>query len=114
GSNRLISEALPRLPLRWTPAELEVGKERYAAADHAPVLILPSPLSGAEGRYLVLNSGHTFHEKELGSLNYLLFPLLGGWAVLKGGAKDPPEEEVVRAGFCDEQWQIPATAGGKR
>jgi pimeloyl-ACP methyl ester carboxylesterase len=113
GSNRWISEALPRLPLRWTPAELEVGKERYPAADHAPVLIGPNPLPGAEGRYLVLNSGHTFHEKELGSLNYLLFPRLGDWAVLKVGAKDPPKEEVVRAGFCDEQWQVPAPEGGK-
>jgi poly(3-hydroxybutyrate) depolymerase len=112
GSNRLIGEALPRLPLRWTQADLEVGGQRYAAADHAPVLIGPNPLPGAEGRYLVLGSGHTFHEKELGSLNYLLFPRLGDWAVLKVGAKEPPEEEVVRAGFCDEQWQIPATAGG--
>jgi poly(3-hydroxybutyrate) depolymerase len=110
GSHRWIGQALPRLPLRWTPAELEVGKQRYAAAGHAPVLIQPNPLPGAEGRYLVLNSGHTFHEKELASLNYLLFPRLGDWAVLKVGAKDPPAEEVVRAGFCDEQWQVPASA----
>jgi poly(3-hydroxybutyrate) depolymerase len=111
-SNRWIGQALPRLPLGWTEKELEVGGERYAAADHAPVLIRPNPLAGAEGRYLVLNSGHTFHEKELGSLNYLLFPRLGDWAVLKVGAKDRPEEEVMRAGFCDEQWQVPGAPAG--
>ena len=51
------------------------------AADHALVLIQPNPL--AAGRYVVLNSGHTFHEKELATLNYLLFPRLGDWAVVK-------------------------------
>ena len=52
--------------------------------DHAPALIHPSPL--AAGRYVVLNSGHTFHERELATLNYLLFPRLGDWAVIKVGA----------------------------
>ena len=79
----------------------ESASERYAAADHAPVLIQPNPL--AEGRYVVLNSGHTFHEKELASLNYLLFPRLGDWAVLKVGGKVPddpsePLDEERRAG----------------
>jgi len=75
------------------------------------VLIQPNPL--AEGRYIVLNSGHTFHEKELASLNYLLFPRLGDWAVLKVGANNPRNpseplgETVIRAGFFDEHWQFP-------
>jgi hypothetical protein len=117
GNNAWVRKVLPRLPLHWTRDELVVGDKRYAAADHAPVLIQPNPLPGAEGRYVVLNSGHTFHEKELASLNYLLFPRLGDWAVLKVGGRvpanpsDPPEEEVVRAGYCDEQWRIPGTPG---
>jgi dienelactone hydrolase len=114
GSNTLIGKVLPKLPIRWTRDELEVGKEKYAAADHAPVLIQPNPL--AEGRYVVLNSGHTFHEKELASLNYLLYPRLGDWAVFKvgGNAPDDPseplEEAVVCAGFFNERWQEPQTA----
>src|SRR5262249_14289605 len=109
GSNRWIGRVLPGLPLRWTRDQLQIGKEKYPAADHAPVLIQPNPL--AEGRYVVLNSGHTFHEKELASLNYLLFPRLGDWAVFKVGAKvpdkpsDPLDEETIRAGFCDERWR---------
>jgi pimeloyl-ACP methyl ester carboxylesterase len=110
GGNAWVRKVLPHLPLRWTKDELVVGGKRYAAAEHAPVLIQPNPLPGAEGRYVVLNSGHTFHEKELASLNYLLFPRLGDWAVLKVGGR-VPEEEVVRAGYCDEQWRIPATPG---
>jgi hypothetical protein len=110
GSNRWIAGVLPKLPIRWTREEIQFGRERHSAADHAPSLIYPSPL--AEGRYLVLNSGHTFHEKELASLNYLLFPRLGDWAVLKVGGKIPKEpsgpleESVVRTGLFDEDWKF--------
>jgi dienelactone hydrolase len=110
GSNRWIERVLPKLPIRWTRDELQVGGERYAAADHAPALIQPNPL--ADGRYVVLNSGHTFHEKELASLNYLLFPRLGDWAVFQVGAKTPDDpsqpldETVLRAGFFDESWEL--------
>jgi hypothetical protein len=55
------------------------------------------------GRYVVLNSGHTFGEKELASLNDLPFPRLGAWAVLKR-----PYRESVSAGFFDEQWRFAA------
>jgi len=72
---------------------------KYAAADHAVVLIQPNPL--AAGRYVVLNSGHTFGEKELASLNYILFPRLGDWALLK-----VPFSEPVRAGYFDERWRF--------
>lgn len=111
GSNSFIRKALPKLPLHWTRTELRLGEERYAAADHAPCLIAPNPLPGGEGHYLVLNSGHTFHEKELASLNYLLFPRLGDWAVMKIGAASPGEvnETPERAGFFNEQWRLPAT-----
>jgi hypothetical protein len=87
--------------------------ERYLAADHAPALICPSPFpgKGSAPRYLVLNSGHTFHEAELNRLNYLLFPRLGDWAVFKIGAtqpqnpSDPLQEEVIQAGYWNEQWK---------
>jgi poly(3-hydroxybutyrate) depolymerase len=100
GSNRWIAKLLPKLPLSWTKDEIAFGGAKYAAARHAVLLIQPNPLS--PGRYVALNSGHTFGAKELASLNYLLFPRLGDWAVLKA-----PSGEVVRAGFFDEQWQLP-------
>ncbi len=111
GNNRWIARVVPRLPLRWSRTELRFGGVRYRAGDHAPVLIQPNPL--AEGRYIVLNSGHTFHEKELASLNYLLFPRLGDWAVLQVGGRAPAvpsgglNERVIRAGFFDERWRLP-------
>jgi len=111
GSNALMARVLPKLPLTWTQKELKLGNEAYSAADHAPALIQPNPL--AAGRYVVFNSGHTFREKELASLNYLLFPRLGDWAILKVGAKapanpsDPLGEEVLCTGFFNEQWLLP-------
>lgn len=109
GSNRWIEKVLPRVPIHWNRTELQMGTQSYPAADHAPVLIQPNPFNG--GRYLVFNSGHTFHEKELASLNYLLFPRLGDWAVFKIGTKNPKDpsepvdESVVRSGFFDEDWK---------
>ena len=80
----LDRQVLPQLPISLDAAtSCAIGDERYSAADHAPVLIQPNPLPDARDRYVVLNSGHTFHEKELASLNYLLFPRLGDWAVLR-------------------------------
>ncbi len=111
GSNLWIRRVLPRLPIRWTREECAIGAMRVGAADHAAVLIQPSPL--AAGRYVVLNSGHTFHEQELSTLNYLLFPRLGDWAVIKVGDKVPADpagslgDAVVRTGFFDERWSIP-------
>lgn len=118
GSNLLLREALPKLPIEWTENELHADGRSYTAAEHALALICPSPFS-SDPRYLVVNSGHTFHESELGALNYLLFPRLGDWAVFKLGEKQPAEpaaaldEQVLQAGFFDEQWRFRAPAAGQ-
>lgn len=117
GSNRWIAQALPHLPVRWTRDDLEVAGTRYAAADHAPLLIHPNPLPGGEERYVVINSGHTFHETELASLNYLLFPRCGDWAVVQVGGSQPEApsspvaEQVLTAGYFGEDWQWRHEAG---
>lgn len=112
GSNSFIAKVLPKLPLTWTEKELAFGGKKYPAADHAPAMIQANP--NAPGRYVVINSGHTFHETELASLNYLLFPRHGDWAVLKVGPRSPKDpsnpldETVIRAGFFDERWLPPS------
>ena len=111
GSNSWIAKALPSLPVNWTPNDVSLHAEQYSAADHAPVFICASPL--AANRYIVVNSGHTFHEKEFAAFNYLLFPRLGDWALMKilsGSEQWQPTsptfpEEVIRAGYFDEQWR---------
>jgi len=116
GSNVWIAKALPKLPLTWTADAWSLDAEKYSSRDHAPVLICASPL--AADRYIVLNSGHTFHEKEFAAFNYLLFPRLGDWAVVRtqpgaeswktSDAEFP--EQIVRAGYFDEHWTMSSAA----
>ena len=102
-SNPLIAEVLPALPIKWTRDTLEVNGVVYDSATHVPALIYPKPKS--PGRYVVLNSGHTFGDAELTGSNALLYPRLGDWAVLKlANGKLTP----VAAGLFDENWQFAA------
>lgn len=111
GSNSWIASALPKLPVNWTREDVRLQGVKYSATNHAPVLICASPL--ASDRYMVINSGHTFHEKEFAAFNYLLFPRLGDWAIIEmlpaSELWEPTSptfpEKVIRAGYFDEQWQ---------
>lgn len=96
-SNPHIKQLLSSMPITWTREELVVNGVRYDAATHLPVLIYPlSPSAG----YVVLNSGHTFGEREFQGSNAQLYPRLGDWAVRKVSG------EVVAAGLFDENWQF--------
>ena len=105
-NNPLIAKVLPHLPITWTKDKLMVNGVEYKAESHYPVLIYPNPLNPT--RYVVLNSGHTFHESDFKGTNALLYPRLGDWAVIKPTptAKDPTAYEVVAAGLFDENWQF--------
>ena len=113
GSNSWIAKALPSLPLKWTPESLSIGEGVFSSVDHAPAFICASPLN--PNRYIVINSGHTFHEKEFAAFNYLLFPRLGDWSVMEiepGADQWQPSvtdfpEKVIRSGYFDEAWQKP-------
>jgi dienelactone hydrolase len=106
-SNSLVADALDGLPLKWTAKSLVLGDgQSFDAAEHVPVLIYPSPFN--TGRYVVLNSGHTFHEADFRGTNALLYPRLGDYAVLKlqPTEKDPLGTEVAVAGLFDDAWQL--------
>ena len=117
GSNRWIRDVLSGLPLGWSPTALTLGGATYPAESHVPRLICPNPLPGAENRYVVINSGHTFGERDFTAPNYMLFPRLGDWAVSKvatdanvgPATAHVPMEEPVRAGFFGEDWKTPWT-----
>lgn len=111
GSNAWIRRILPQLPVKWTRDTLQIGKQVQSASDHGIQMIHPNPLPGAADRYIVLNSGHTYHAPEL-RFSYMVFPRLGDWAILKVGANrsDAPAptvaETVLNSGFFDETWKI--------
>lgn len=103
-SNRLLAKMLPKLPLQWTKEAITLAGQTFPADTHLPVLIYPNPLN--PGKYIVLNTGHTFHSEHLRGTNALLFPRLGDYAVLKlepGSLADTP----VLIGLMDSSWQVP-------
>ncbi len=115
-SNPLIARVVGKLPIKWTRDELVVNGVRYDPKTHLPVLIYPNPLNPR--RYVVINSGHTFHAADFKGTNALLYPRLGDWAVLRPTptGKEPAAAEVVAAGLFDEFWQFPTkvkTQGAK-
>ncbi len=108
GSNSLLAQALPGLPLQWTKDKITWnGKEGgvFTAGETVPVLIYPSPFS--PDHYVVVNSGHTFHAEDFKGTNALLYPRLGDYALLKlkGDKKDPLAVEVQEAGLFDDFWR---------
>jgi hypothetical protein len=105
-SNSLIGQVLPDLPLKWTREQVSLGGASGASAEHVPVLIFPSPLNTE--RYVVINSGHTFHAADFQDTNALLYPRLGDYALLRPAAtdKDPLAANVVTAGLFDDFWQV--------
>jgi hypothetical protein len=98
GSNSLLAQLVGELPLKWNRETIQLGGKSYPAQDHVPVLIYPSPLNYS--RYIVVNSGHTFHAADFQGTNALLYPRLGDYAVLKSASG-----EAVMAGLFDDQWQ---------
>jgi predicted esterase len=106
-SNSLIGHVLGKLPLTWTKEYIVLNGQKFSAVDHVPVLIYPNPLNPSH--YVVLNSGHTFHEADFKGTNALLYPRLGDFAVLRLTAPgdDPLAVQVATAGLFDEYWQVP-------
>lgn len=105
-SNSLIEQVVSSLPLKWDAKQISFAGKNVSAADHVPVLIYPSPLNAR--RYVVLNSGHTFHAAEFQGTNAQLYPRLGDYAVLKLAPKDKDalHTEIVTAGLFDDFWQL--------
>ncbi|MFY8057858.1 MAG: hypothetical protein ACOVRM_08965, partial [Planctomycetaceae bacterium] len=69
------------------------------------VLIHPNPLN--RSKYVVLNSGHTFHERDFRASNAWLFPRLGDAAVLRlSGAAGNAESAIQWSGIFDSGWKL--------
>lgn len=106
GSNAVLAKVVAKLPIKWTRTGLEVNGTPYDPATHGVALIYPNPLN--PNRYVVVNSGHTFHETEFKASNANLFPKLGDIAVLKFTADQRGfKQEPVFAEIFDQRWHLP-------
>ena len=99
-SNSVIARVAAKLPARWTKDGIAMAKQQFSATDHLPVLIYPNPLNPK--KYVVINSGHTFHAEEFRGTNALLYPRLGDWAVEKFTGVNG---EYAAGGLFDENWK---------
>jgi predicted esterase len=103
-SNAVYRRIAGRLPLAWRADGVTVGAGRFPAT-HAPVFIYPNPLN--PGKYVVINSGFTFHDH---TSNAMQSPKLPDWAVIDttkpGNNYRYLPLYVESQGFFDEAWQL--------
>jgi hypothetical protein len=106
GSNAMIAKVIAKLPIKWTKDAIVVGGKTYDPATHGISLIYPNPLNPR--RYVVINSGHTFHERDFKASNSWLFPRLGDIAVQKftKNKKGGYDEKVVWAALFNPSWRL--------
>ena len=105
GSNSLIAELLAELPaaIEWSGETLRVaGTGPFDPASHLPMLIYPNPKDPEH--YVVINSGHSFGEREFRGTNAYLYPRRGDYAVFPLAKDGGPGRKAKTAGFFDESW----------
>lgn len=107
GSNAVIARVLDKLPVTWKQSSLNVNGQQYDTDTHGLSLIYPNPLNPR--RYVVINSGHTMHEKDFRASNSWLFPRLGDIAVQQFVRQgDDYEEATAWAGLFNSSWGLSA------
>lgn len=98
-TNPIIARAMKTMPIHWTEQAIVIGDRKFDSATHMLSMIYPNPDNPK--RYLVINSGHTFHEAEFKGTNVLLYPRVGDWAVTDIGTG-----KVVAEGVFDRNWKL--------
>ena len=107
GSNSVLAKITARLPVRWTTTGIGVFGESFDAASHGLSMIYPNPMNPR--KYVVINSGHTFHEADFKNSNAWLFPRLGDIAIQKFEKREAGgyQETIVRADIFNNSWKLP-------
>ncbi|HUG18921.1 MAG TPA: prolyl oligopeptidase family serine peptidase, partial [Planctomycetaceae bacterium] len=67
GSNSVIAQVLEELPVSWTKTEIIANGQTHDVNTRGLAMIYPNPLN--RRRYVVINSGHTFHEEQFKASN---------------------------------------------
>ena len=105
GSNRVLAKIVGNLPVKWTKHEIEFSGHVYGSTEHGLAMIFPNPLN--PHRYVVVNSGHTFHEPDFKNSNANLYPRLGDFGVIQF-ARQPDgryNEKVLFSDLFDSNWR---------
>ncbi|MEO8131207.1 MAG: hypothetical protein ABI822_29190, partial [Bryobacteraceae bacterium] len=98
-NNKLIAKIANKLPIQWKKGQILLDGKTYSASEHTLALIYPNPLNPK--KYVVLNSGYTFHGEDFKGTNALLYPRLGDYAIIRRS-----DNKVVAAGLFTDNWQL--------
>jgi len=95
-----------KLPFDWNSEQITVGNQAWPAASHGLCLIFPNPLN--RSKYIVLNTGHTFGERDFRASNAWLFPRLGDVGVLQlsEGSSGQTESSLIWSDVFGADWQL--------
>ncbi len=99
GNNKLIAKIAKKLPITWKNGQIVAGDKKFSAADHTLAMIYPNPMNTK--KYVVLNSGHTFHQADFKGTNALLYPRQGDYAIIRNS-----DHKVVDAGLFNDDWKL--------
>jgi dienelactone hydrolase len=107
GSNSVLARVVDKLPLQWDKTSASIAGKKVSPDSQAVVMVYPNPLN--PGRYVVLNSGHTFHEAEFKASNANLFPKLGdvGIAQFERANDGQFSETVTWSEIFSSAWDWP-------
>lgn len=95
-----------KLPFAWNSEQITIGSQSWPAASHGLCLIFPNPFN--RSKYIVLNTGHTFGERDFRASNAWLFPRLGDVGVLQlsQGNAGEAAAAVVWSDVFNAAWQL--------
>lgn len=95
-----------KLPFDWNSREITVGSKSWPADTHGLCLIFPNPFN--RKKYIVLNTGHTFSERDFKASNAWLFPRMGDVGVLKlsPGSDGQTSQSLIWSDTFGLKWQL--------
>lgn len=107
-SNPLIKKVISSLPLQWNSENIQFQNLTFPAHSSMPKLIFPNPLNPE--KYVVLNSGFTFHSTQLTS-NADQTPKLPDFAIVNipmttNSQTTSDTQKILHAGFFSEFWDL--------
>lgn len=107
GANSVMASIVNSLPIQWTKNSVSFDQKPRSSDSHGIAMIYPNPKN--PDRYVVINSGHTFHDAEFEASNANLYPCLGDIAIIRF-QEDGAEfiEQTISAEIFDSEWQLPS------
>jgi len=106
GSNSILADVVNQLPIAWSEKSIVADGKTIDPDKQGLAMIYPNPLQN--NKYIVINSGHTFHEAQFKASNAQLYPRLGDFAILDITKQDGKySEKIEHAVIFNGGWQFP-------